>query len=211
MVDSWEVLGNQSSVVAAGLALVAIWQASLLHTKSKQPYVVVSAVPNASRPEFIEISIKNYGPTAATNVRLKSDVKPMRPQHNGERGPQELELYGRNWTLAPGEEWRTGWGHLKQVRQANEKRRTYCGKAYYIGQGRPWYRLFRRPRLKTEFFLDLTAFDDRTHLDEKTVHSIGKNVEEILERLGGPTTRVTTHFKGTPMTLEQCKKWLGWE
>lgn len=210
MAADWEALGGQASVIAAGLAILAILQASILHAKANQPYVVVSIVPNGSRPEFLEVSIKNYGPTAATDVFLRSDVKPMRPPHHHEREPQELELYERKWTLAPGEEWRTGWGHLKQLRQVNDKRRTYCGKAYYIGQGRPWYKLFRRPRLRTEFLLDLNAFDDRTYLDEETIHSIGKNVKEILERLGGPTSRTTRTIKGSAMSLEDAKKWLGW-
>lgn len=203
----WVVISNWATVAAPVLALFAIWQASMLHTKSKQPYVVVSLAHNQARPEFIEVSIKNYGPTAATDIRLTSHVKPMRPEHIGEAGPQELELYGREWHLAPGQEWRTGWGHIIQLRKVNE-RKTFCGIAHYIGQGRPWYLLGFKPRHKTEFILDLNAFDDRTRLEEETVHSTGKYVKDILERLGGPTNRKTTRIGGSPVPLDEIDAFL---
>lgn len=196
------------TIIGVILAFLTILQASMLNSKARQPAVVVAAHFNPSVPETIEVSIKNYGPTVAEDIELFSAERPLRPQHFGEDTLQPLEIFDRKWTLAPGQEWRTVWGQFSTVKEINSNHRMR-GHAECYGQGRPWYRLWVRKRLKFKYVLDLTAYDDRTYMDEHTIHRVGKNVEQILERMGGPTNRVRRTIKGDAVTLDEAIDWLG--
>lgn len=198
-----------ASILSAALAFVAVLQASWLSFKANQPAVAVRLSHSQANPELMEISIRNYGPTMAENIRLESEERPMRPADNDDDGPQELELYDREWTLAPGEEWRTVWGSFNECKRLNPGPALH-GTASCDAQGRPWFWFFQAKRLAFPYVIDLTMYEDRTRMDEYTVHRIGKDVHRLAQWNGGPDPDKPKirRIRGTPMTKDEADAFL---
>ena len=206
---NFEDLTNWAGILSAAIALIAVLQASWLSFKSNQPAVAVRLTHSAAIPEVMEISIRNYGPTMAENIRLESEERPVRPADNDEDDPQELELYDREWTLAPGEEWRTVWGSFNECKRLNPGPALH-GTASCDAQGRPWFWFFQAKRLAFPYVIDLTMYEDRTRMDEYTVHRIGKDVHRLAQWNGGPDPDKPKirRIRGTPMTQEEADAFL---
>lgn len=198
-----------AGILSALLALIAVLQASWLNFKANQPAVAVRLTHSAAIPEVMEISIRNYGPTMAENIRLESEERPVRPADNDEDDPQELELYDREWTLAPGEEWRTVWASFNECKRLNTDL-AMTGTASCDAQGRPWFWFFQNKRLTFPYVIDLAMYEGRTRMDEYTVHRIGKDVHRLAQWNGGPNPdkpRIR-RFRGTLMTKEEMDEYL---
>ncbi len=117
-VTDW--LSAIATVVTALVALVAIWYArgqlkeasrarqlaQQLDIERAQPYIVIYADDSAFGPTYTDIVIKNFGQTAARNVRLSVDPPPQRS--TVEEGRNRVVRFPDVFPiLAPGQEWRT--------------------------------------------------------------------------------------------------------
>lgn len=80
-------------------------QAAYLDAERSQPYVVAYMEASGATPALIDLVIKNYGLTAAYDVRLAVDPWPERVIEPA--GP--LAIPTNIPVLAPGQEWRTLW------------------------------------------------------------------------------------------------------
>lgn len=199
----FETFVSWAGIFSAVLALLALLQASWLSFKANQPAVAVRLSHSQANPELMHISIRNYGPTMAEGIRLESSERPMRRAYNGKDDPQELELFDREWTLAPGEEWRTFWGSYTECKSLNPGPALH-GTASCEAQGRPWFWFFQRKRLAFPYVIDLAMYEGRTRMDEYTVHRVGKLLASAMEteRLGNANAVRVEHFRPAPQTME---------
>lgn len=113
--EAWAALAAWVTVgVAAGAGYVAIKQlneAAALRREQAQPYVAAYIEPSPAASVFIELVLKNFGATAAHDVKLKIDPPPTRaidddlpPERRGDHWlPDVIPV------LVPGQEWRTLW------------------------------------------------------------------------------------------------------
>src|ERR1700723_3494589 len=73
--DAWTAIATWAAVcIALGAAIVGLRQlgeAKRLREAQAQPYVVVFTDDAAGDPQNVDLVIKNFGTTAATNVRVK--------------------------------------------------------------------------------------------------------------------------------------------
>jgi len=102
-----------AACVTAGVALVAaviggrqLAEARTLREEQAQPYVVVFPDEAGGDPRHIDLVVKNFGKTAATDVRMKfsSELHSAALQdHSPVKIPAVIP------TLVPGQEWRTFW------------------------------------------------------------------------------------------------------
>lgn len=107
--------GAATGVLALVVALAAAWYAKgqlgharKLAVEQAQPYVVLSAQPTESDPDFVELVLRNYGATGAHDVHLASDP-PLWQSASAGTTSEPVRL-PESWPfLAPGQEWRTGW------------------------------------------------------------------------------------------------------
>jgi len=127
---STEVLAAWAAVVAAvtglGTLLVAVVaaryakkqvdgaraqldEARTLRKEQAQPYVVMYAEPAEHDPNVIDLVLKNFGTTAALDVR--PDVQPALRQSRSGGSARDIMLPAVIPILAPGQEWRTFWDH----------------------------------------------------------------------------------------------------
>lgn len=110
--DAWTASATWAAVVVALVAVVVgrrqLQEARTLRKEQAQPYVTVFAEDSGSDPRLIDLVIKNFGKTAATDVRVVFSP------------PPDSALWRENPALAfmvpdvipvlvPGQEWRTLW------------------------------------------------------------------------------------------------------
>lgn len=99
-------LGLRQLREAQTLRLQQEQHALSIRRERAQPYVAVFMEPlRAVDPKFQELIIKNFGATAAYNIRVESKPEIVREQE-GDSQKVPLPLIP---TLAPGQEWRVLW------------------------------------------------------------------------------------------------------
>lgn len=189
------------------LAVVSIRQASGLSKKANQPYVTLTAEPLAANVEILELVLTNHGPTMARNVKvlLKDNHQFLEPHDGGDDvvGVEIGSFENRSpIDLAPGQRWGTIWGSYKPLVRVN---------AHIPIEG--YVRCDNQPRgnrvLRFPFKIDLQDYQRRTYLQVNTIHSIGKDVRDILEYMGGPRNRETRTIKPSAKTVNEMAELLG--
>lgn len=109
--DAWTAIATWTAVctaaIAAAVAFRQLSEARELRREQAQPYVAVFAEQTAAGPTTIDLVIKNFGKTAATDVRVRFsaplDSAALRPDHSPVSVPESIPV------LVPGQEWRTFW------------------------------------------------------------------------------------------------------
>jgi hypothetical protein len=99
------------ALVAGGIAFSQLFEARRLRLAQAQPYVAAYLAESAVGPFLIDLVIRNFWTTAATEVTL--DVTPeLRRAAGGNPGEdQPVRLADTLPILAPGQEWRAFLGH----------------------------------------------------------------------------------------------------
>lgn len=155
-----------------------------LDIERSQPYVVLFAEASAVSPLFIDLVVRNFGPTAARHVRIHMDPWPSRAWPKiGEK----VELPGLIPILAPGQEWRTSWDSSKE-RIPTDLPDTHIGTVTYEGvRGLPQ---------STPVLIDWRVFKNRRWMEERGIHDAAVALRDIRTTLKGwnerHTLRVTT-------------------
>jgi hypothetical protein len=109
--DAWTAMATWAAVcigvIAAVVALRQLGEARESRRVQAQPYVAVFAEPTAAGPTTIDLVIKNFGKTPATDVRVKFSAPlesaVLAPEHSPISVPETIPV------LVPGQEWRTFW------------------------------------------------------------------------------------------------------
>ncbi len=145
-----------------------------LLTEQAQPYVVVTMEESRAGGMFIDLVVKNYGTTAAQDVKLSIEPHPERAAHSG--GTLErVKIPDTIHVLAPGQEWRTFWDS-GNARHDSGLPSEHMATVTYLGIGQ------RRLEFKTT--LSWEFFETRLWLEIRGMHDLAKATREINQKLG---------------------------
>lgn len=133
------------------------------------PYVVIYARPHDEiSGTLIDLVIENTGNTGARDITFTSTPPLIRTDGHG--GSQPVQLPDPLPFLAPHQSWRTFWDAGTTRRGTDLESRFTVTAAYTDTLGE---------RRQEQFVLDLDQFRPRMYPDERTVHHIGKAVEDL--------------------------------
>ena len=107
--ETWAALGTWAAVLIAGgaafLALRQLKEAQAVREEQAKPYVMAFTDHSLAGTEFLEFVVRNFGTTAAFDIRIQSSPELRRA--NGNEDGELVELPTVIPMLAPGQEWRT--------------------------------------------------------------------------------------------------------
>ncbi|BBX98253.1 hypothetical protein [Mycobacterium lacus] len=160
--------------------------------EQSRPYVAMFMEPNVTDWHVIELVVRNFGRTAAYDIRFSFPNPPTVAQYenasDGYADVVELQLPQELPTLAPGQEWRTVWDSAldrAEIGQGVESRFTGTV-TYYASPERPrGWRFWQRGRrpLETKVVLDWDALPPVQRIELMTTHELAKREKQKLELL----------------------------
>jgi hypothetical protein len=163
-------------VVAVGAGIVAwkqLGEASAAREQTKdleleksQPYVVMSMEESVS-PQFIDLVLRNYGPTAAYDVKVELDPWPKRT-HDG----KDVQLPEVIPVMAPGQEWRTHWDE-GSARMDSDLPEKHVGKVTFLG--------VERAALHSDAILDWSIYKSRIWTVMYGIHDLTQAVRTMRD------------------------------
>lgn len=111
----WQAFGTclaaLAAVVGLGFAGFQLWRDRRVREEQAQPNVVLFMDVTPERGTQVDIVVKNFGQTPATDVRIKPDRQLTSAAQNVSDTPLNVWLPDSIPTLAPGQEWRTVWDY----------------------------------------------------------------------------------------------------
>jgi hypothetical protein len=210
MRDRWDDLNNVGSAgwlaiaawAAVALAVVVLFYVNRqlkanrqLKTDEIRPQVAMFMEPHAADWHVIELVVRNFGQTAAHDVRFQF-VKPptvaVYEDHVDDAAPDvaELDLPSELPVLAPGQEWRTVWdSQLSRDQLGGAIRSRFDGKLTYFDSPRPegdkrgsrfWN---KRQEFESKVCLDWATLQPAQRLELMTTHDLAKREKQKLELL----------------------------
>lgn len=168
------ILGGFGTLLAAIVAIMAIWQANSLNKESSQPYIAPFMESSSTLPDFIELGIMNYGKTAAKNIKISISPEPRVSKWSESESIVHFDYPEEMGSLVPGQEWRTIWDK-SATREECDLPSKYTMEISYIGIG--------KKAISESFVLDWKPFEVRSYLDEKGIHHIAKEANNINRTL----------------------------
>jgi hypothetical protein len=194
--DTWLAVAVWAAFALGVIALIYanryIRRSRQLTTEQLRPYVDMFMEPHASDWHVIELVVRNFGKTAAYDVRFAfrnpPTVAAYEQASDGYADVVELRLPKRLPSLAPGQEWRTVWDSAfdrAEIGEGIESR--FTGTVTYYDrpeQPRGW-RVWRRRRrpLKTEVVLDWNTLPPVQRVQLMANHDLAKREKQKLELL----------------------------
>jgi hypothetical protein len=182
--EAWAALAAWVTVgVAAAAGYIALGQlneAARLRREQAQPYVVAFIEPSAAGSMLIELVLKNFGATAAHDVRLKITPTPERAI-DADTPPEQRHVWlpERIPVLVPGQEWRTLWDTgMRRYDEQGEPRLPEHHDAtisYTDSHGEPY---------KTAAVLDWRMLADREIVEVYGSHHAAKALRDISKTMG---------------------------
>ncbi|MCS3442813.1 hypothetical protein [Microbacterium phyllosphaerae] len=143
-------------------------QARELERERSQPYVVAYTEPSGATPTIIDLVVRNYGATAAQNVRLELDPWPVRS--DGTADGERIAVPDPIPVLAPGQEWRTMWDSASE-RGSSAHPDRHVGLVRYEG--------IDRESRKSEVVLDWAVYKTRRWVQVYGEHDSAKALREM--------------------------------
>lgn len=160
-----------AAVAAALYARKQVSEAASLRREQAQPYVAAD-MRMSEVPMLIELFIKNYGTTAAKNVRVRADPPLSSKIHAENNGL--VPLFDVLPTLAPGQEWCTLWDSATQRHDSGLNDGFDLTVSYESLDGTPHSHDYR---------LDWAAHWPRQYLDRKGLHNIAEDLHKLTRKL----------------------------
>lgn len=185
-VSAWAAAITTGIAVIA--AVVAAWQihearqaraqARALANEVAQPYVVAYMEADDVSPEYAHFVVKNFGQTAALNVRISSSPELRRAIYDDRSTQQrvQVQLPATIPILAPAQEWRTFWD-----KPADRKDKDRYPDRHEVTVR---YSDSHNEEHTTNSILDFSTFFDRIWFDRKTLHHLATATREINTKLG---------------------------
>lgn len=168
--EEWSALAGWATaavaLIAGGVAVGQLGEARRLRLEQAQPYVVAYMEPNATSTYYMDLVVRNFGTTAAHDVRLKVDPRPRRAAGTGGAVclPDSIPV------LVPGQEWRTMWDSGARLKSDLPDRHEAVV-SFKDSQG--------APLLPFRSILDFGTHKDRLHTVVYGVHDAAKALREI--------------------------------
>lgn len=166
-----------------------------LKTEQVRPQVSMYMEPHASDWHVIELVVRNFGQTAAHDIRLDFANHPTVAayediQHDGPPEVAELDLPSELLHLAPGQEWRTVWDSaISRAELGGAIQDRFDGTLTYSDRPRPnskakkpgpWN---KRETFETKFRLDWGTLPPVQRIELLTTHELAKREKQKLELL----------------------------
>lgn len=166
-----------------------------LRTELVRPQVTMFMEPHPTDWHVIELVARNFGQTAAHDVRFEFVNHPTVAAYedalaDGLPEVAELDLPSELPFLAPGQEWRTVWDSaISREELAGSIRARFDGSLTYYDQPRPdakarksklWN---KRQTFQTNICLDWATLQPVQRLELMTTHDLAKREKQKLELL----------------------------
>lgn len=167
-----------------------------LKTDQIRPQVSMFMEPHAADWHVIELVVKNFGSTAAHDIRIDFVNHPTvaayeDTDYDGPPDVAELDLPSELTYLAPGQEWRTVWDSaISREELGGNIRSRFDGMLTYFdtprpdrdtGMARVWNK--RRLAFETKVTLDWATLQPVQRLEMMTSHDLAKREKQKLELL----------------------------
>lgn len=143
-------------------------QTELLRREQVQPHVAVYMEPSPVDQVFIQLVVKNFGPTAAFDVTLSITPVLRRTSQNGP--DEDLWLPESIPSLAPGQRWETFWDDSRERMTSTLPQRHDVEIEFRDSQG---------TRLHATAVLDWTQYQGRSWIETYSVHHVAKALREL--------------------------------
>lgn len=206
-------LGDLRALGAGGWLAIAAWAALVLgvvvlvwahrqmtrnrqlRTEQTRPQVSMFMEPHSSDWHVIELVVRNFGRTAAHDIRFDFVDHPTVAAYEDSQpdGPPEvakLELPSELLYLAPGQEWRTVWDSaISRAELGGSIRDRFDGSLTYSDRARPNSkskksgRRNKRDTFETKFRLDWATLQPVQRIELLTTHDLAKREKQKLELL----------------------------
>jgi hypothetical protein len=157
-----------------------------------RPHVAMLMEPHAADWHVIELVVKNFGRTAAYDIRFSFPNPPTVAEYenaaDGYADVVELQLPRELAVLAPGQEWRTVWDSaLDRAEIGTGIESRFTGTVTYYdrpdkSRGRRFWQHERSP-LETQVVLDWDALPPVQRIELMTTHDLAKREKQKLELL----------------------------
>lgn len=138
-----------------------------LEVERAQPYVVVFTEPSPASNLAVDLVLKNFGATAAHDVRLSLEPWPQRSEPGAEAADVGIPEFP---ILAPEQEWRTSW-----VWQPHREGSGLPDR--HVGEVR--YRGLNDSELSSPVVLDLSIYSARRWVVVRTTHDVADALRDI--------------------------------
>jgi hypothetical protein len=170
---SWGRGGESRAPTAIVVARSQLGEARRLRREQAQPYVVVFMDHSAADPQLLDLVVRNFGTTAATDVVLRIEPKPQRASASPE-GYRDVWLPDRIPTLVPAQEWRQLWDFSPRRGETDLPERHEAVVTFKDSQGKEH---------RFEYLLDWGATRSRMYVTTYGVHHGVKALREISDTL----------------------------
>lgn len=172
--EEWSALAGWVTAavasIAGGVAVGQLGEARRLRLEQAQPYVVAFMDPSPAGSWYVDLVVRNFGVTAAHDVRV--EIKPAPHRHAGQGGavwlPDVIPV------LVPGQEWRTFWD-TGQRTESDLPDRHEAMVTFSDSQRR------ELPPLRS--LLDWGVFENRSTIDIYGIHHAAKALRQIDKTL----------------------------
>jgi hypothetical protein len=187
---AWAVIAL--GVVALVFANRQINRNRQLAADQTRPHVAMLMEPHAVDWHVIELVVRNFGQTAAYDIRFSFSNPPTVAEYENAAGGYanvvSLQLPTELPVLAPGQEWRMVWDSaLDRAEIGNGVESRFTGAViYYDRPAKPrGWRFWRRERtaLETKVVLDWDALPPVQRIELMTTHDLAKREKQKLELL----------------------------
>lgn len=178
--DGATVLAAGATFIAAVIAAVAIWQARRIQDEKDRPYVVGLTENNEHVPQFLELVIRNVGPTVARDIDVSFNPTPQRSAWEPGDKIEDISVPDTIPYLAPGQEWRTMWDSAT-IRKKTDLPHSHRMTVKYRGLKKLTWTGCKRTKHSETFVLDWEHLYPRMAMETRTTHHIAKDVETIKD------------------------------
>jgi hypothetical protein len=195
----WVAIAAWAALLFGGIVLLVvnrqIKKNRALKLEQVRPQVAMFMEPHAVDWHIIELVVRNFGQTAAYDVRFHFVNPPTVAAYEDRTfdGPpevDELELPSELPLLAPGQEWRTVWdSSISREELGGAIRSRFDGTLTYYDRPRPvggkgesrfWN---KREEFASKVILDWATLQPAHRLDMMTSHDLAKREKQKLELL----------------------------
>lgn len=167
---AWVTVG--AAIVAIGVARRQLGESKHLRREQAKPYVVAYMESYSASPHIVKLVIKNFGNTAAHDVRVEITPTPQRT--DGSAGIEAVWVPDDIAMLVPGQAWETLWdfgparGDEPRLPDRHEARITYID---LLAPG--------QSREETRASLDWGQYKGRRWMTTYSEHDAAKALREI--------------------------------
>jgi len=169
------------ALVAATVGLRQVGKARRLREDQAQPYVVALMEQNATSPDIIEVAFRNYGTTAARNIKVTSDPKlRCTGSADGNGGVHDVWIPELIPILAPGQEWRTFWDDGPERLRCAELQGEDAHRIDITFDG-----VKGTGQQSTTSVLDWAAHRGRLFVNTKTLHNAATALDDVSKTIKG--------------------------